>query len=77
MPFSYFFETFSFIELNSGTIFWNVNVSDSFGIASSNNGPFSIFVDINQMNNININNTNPEKFTVNQNYPNLLTPILK
>ena len=74
VPFSYFFETFSLIELNSGTIFWNVNVSDSFGIVSSNNGPFSIFVDINQMNNININNTTPEKFTLNQNYPNPFNP---
>ena len=27
------------------------------------------------MNNININNTNPEKFTVNQNYPNPFNPI--
>ena len=50
-------------------------MTDSSEVVSSNNGPFSLFINIEGMLNIENNNTIPDIYTLYQNYPNPFNPI--
>ena len=75
IPFSYFIDALLLNEINSDTIIWDVSVTDSFEFISSNNGPFSFFIDIDGILSMNEDNIVPERFALHQNYPNPFNPI--
>ena len=75
IPFSHFIDALLLNDLNSGTTLWDVSVTDSFEVVSSNNGPFSLFIDIEGMLNIKNNNIIPDIYALYQNYPNPFNPI--
>ena len=75
IPFSYFTDALLLNEINSDTIIWDVSVTDSFEFISSNNGPFSFFIDIDGILSMNEDNIVPERFALHQNYPNPFNPI--
>ena len=74
IPFSHFIDALLLNELNSGTTLWDVSVTDSFEVVSSNNGPFSLFIDIGGILNIKNNNLIPDIYALYQNYPNPFNP---
>ena len=62
-------------DLNNGIFLWDVSVTDSFEDVLSNNGPFSLFIDIHEILNTSENNIIPDIYTLYQNYPNPFNPI--
>ena len=56
---------------------WDVSVTDSFEVVASNNGPFSLFIDIEGMLNIKNNKLVPDIYALYQNYPNPFNPTTK
>ena len=77
IPFSYFIDALTLHNFNSGTILWDVLVSDSIDYVPSSNGPFSLFIDISGILNINKTNIIPDVFALYQNYPNPFNPMTK
>ena len=77
IPFSHFIDALLLYDLNSVTTLWDVSVTDSFEVVVSNNGPFSLFIDIQGMLNIKNNNLAPDTYALYQNYPNPFNPTTK
>ena len=75
IPLSHFIDEFLSNELNNGILLWDVSVTDSFEVVLSNNGPFSLFIDIDEILNTNKNNIIPDIYSLHQNYPNPFNPI--
>ena len=75
IPFSHFIDALLLNDLNSVTTLWDVSVTDSFEVVASNNGPFSLFIDIEGMLNIKNNNLIPDIYALYQNYPNPFNPV--
>ena len=75
IPFSHFIDALLLNDLNSATTLWDVSVTDSFEVVASNNGPFSLFIDIEGMLNIKNNKLVPDTYALYQNYPNPFNPV--
>ena len=77
IPFLYFVDALILHNINNCTILWDVLVSDGIDYVSSNNGPFSLMIDISGILHINKTNIIPDVFALYQNYPNPFNAMTK
>lgn len=74
LPYQTIYDTMYYYGLTDGTIIWNVAAFDAYDMTWSDNGPWSLSVDVSSLH-IDSNVSIPNKYTLSQNYPNPFNPI--
>jgi hypothetical protein len=74
LPYQTIYDTMYYYGLTEGTILWNVAAFDAYDVTWSDNGPWSLSIDVSSLH-TDSNVSTPHKYTLSQNYPNPFNPV--
>jgi len=74
IPYQTIYDTMFYYGFTDGTIIWDVAAFDPYDMTWSDNGPWSLSIDVSSLH-INSNVSTPNKYTLGQNYPNPFNPV--
>ena len=74
IPYQTIYDTMYYYGLTGGTILWNVAAFDPYDVTWSDNGPWSLSIDVSSLH-TDFNVSTPNNYTLSENYPNPFNPV--
>ena len=74
IPYQTIYDTMYYYGLTGGTILWDVAAFDPYDITWSDNGPWSLSIDVSSLH-TDFNVSTPNNYTLSENYPNPFNPV--